>query len=232
MNKSLIVALAAAMILGACGTNGVTPIANGPGVSAELDALATRTLLTGFREIHMAVFSKMDANEDKMLDEYEAGSGMDLKDFAKADRNRNGKVSRKEFMDFATGGSLFGFLKQDKNDFMKQSREALLRAFKKLDRNADRMVNAAEMKSDALTKVGVNLRIDGLHVRVVITELDDAIFESSDKTGDAALTQAEFEDYCMTSFIKLINPKYTPTPAPGPNPDPQESPASDDSESW
>lgn len=209
MYKRLIASAAVAVLLVGCGKSANAPALPGaPALPAAVEAQATRTLLTGFKDIHLAVFTKLDVNDDGQIDEYEAGVNMDLKDFGRADKNSNGKITKSEFMDFATGGSLFGFMRQDKTKFMKTTRDVLWRAFQRLDGDKNRMLKPQELGDKALQKVGINLRIDGLHTKVSIAELDDGIFESSDKTEDGALTQAEFEDYCMTAFIRSINPKY------------------------
>lgn len=235
MYNRLIATAALAALLAGCG-KGVAPTAmpGSPTLPAAIEANATRTLLTSFKHIHLAVFTKLDANTDNQVDEYEAGAAMDLKDFARADKNRNGKLTKSEFMNYATEGSVFGFMRQDKAGFMKQTREVLWRAFQRLDADKNRLLSEKELGEKALGKVGVNLRIDGLHAKVAIAELDDAVFASSDKTGDGSLSQAEFEDYCMSAFIKGLNPAYNPGGAPAPQPDPaaggDEPPA--DAEGW
>ena len=241
MSKRIIAALAFAAILTGCGKSPVTgTLAGAPALPAAVEAQATRTLLTGFKHIHLAVFTKLDVNGDKSIDEYEAGKNIDLTDFGKADKNRNGKLTQAEFMTYATAGDLFAFIRQNKTNFMKDTRDVLWRAFQRLDVDKDRALSAKELSQKALSKVGINLRIDGLHTRVGITEVDEDIFEFSDKTKDGVLGQAEFEDYCITSFVKGINPKYNiggnPEPAPDPAPvDPGtggggEEPASGDDE--
>jgi Ca2+-binding EF-hand superfamily protein len=225
MNARLIALVASAAVLTGCGMSPSRPLFPQGVASAGAQALATKTLLDGFKHIHRAAFTKLDVNSDGRLDEYEAGSAMDLKDFGRADKNRDGKLTKTEFMNFATGGSVFGFLRQDRVSFMKATRDVLWRGFQRLDANKDRQLKAAELSDKALAKVGINLRIDGLRIRVALTDLDDAIFESSDKTGDGALTQAEFEDYCMHAFVKGINPSYQFGPAPAPNPAPPAEPA-------
>jgi hypothetical protein len=223
MSKRIIAALAFAVILSGCGKSPVTSSrAGAPALSAAVEAQATRTLLTGFKHIHMAVFTKIDVNADKSIDEYEAGKSIDLNDFTKADKNRNGKLTQAEFMNYATAGELFAFIHQNKKTFMKETRDVLWRAFLRLDADKDRALSTKELSQKALAKIGISLRIDGLRTNVGIKEIDEEVFAYSDKTKDGVLGQAEFEDYCITSFVKSINPKYNiggnPEPAPDPAP--------------
>ncbi len=236
MYKRLFASAAIAVLLAGCGKSApMSALPGAPVLPPAIEAQATRTLLTSFKHIHLAVFTKLDANTDNQVDEYEAGTAMDLKDFGRADKNRNGKLTKTEFMEYATGGKMFGFMRQDKADFMKQTRDVLWRAFQRMDGDKNRLLAPKELGEKALSKVGINLRIEGLHAKVAIAELDDAIFEASDKTADGSLSQAEFEDYCMTAFIKGLNPAYQAGGQPAPQPDPApgggEEPASD-SEGW
>jgi Ca2+-binding EF-hand superfamily protein len=202
----------------------------GPTASG-FDASATKTLVAAFKHIHNAAFTKFDANGDKAIDEYEAGPGIDLKDFQKADKNRNGKLTKTEFLAYADGDSFFGFFHQDKNKFMSATRDALYKAFQKLDSNRDRLLSTEEMNNKALKKLGIYLEIPGLHLKVTIDELDKELYTQNDRTGDKSLSQAEFEDYCMDEFIYRINPNFDPNPAPAPTPSEEPAPApADDSE--
>lgn len=229
MSKRLLTALACAAILTGCGKSPVAPVMTGaPALPPAVEAQATRTLLTGFKHIHMAVFTKIDANGDKSIDEYEAGKNINLSDFSKADKNRNGKLTQAEFMNYATAGDLFAFIRQNKVNFMKDTRDVLWRALQRLDTDKDRALSPKELSQKALSKVGINLRIDGLHTRVAVAELDEDVFEFADKTKDGLLGQAEFEDYCISSFIKSINPKYNPGGSPEPAPDPAPAPGGEE----
>lgn len=199
--------MAAAVLMSGCGMQQNSPALPAVG-AAPMGALATRTLLDSFKHVHMAVFTKMDANADKVIDEYEASPGMELRDFGKADANRNGKLTVKEFMAYATDGGLFGFMRQDKNKFMRDTRNVLARDFARLDLNRDRLLQAEELDAKAWGKLKLTLSIDGLHTRVTIADIDSELFEASDRTKDGALGQAEFEDYVMNAFIGMINPNY------------------------
>ncbi|MEB3197184.1 MAG: hypothetical protein VKP62_08270 [Candidatus Sericytochromatia bacterium] len=218
MHVRLFALAALVLTLAACGATPLKAPLSPQSLAGTFEAEATKTLLAGFKHIHMAAYARIDANANGEIDEYEAGSSIDLKDFTRADRNRNGRLSKREFMDYATGGSVFGFLRQDRVAFMKQTRDVLWRAFQRLDGDRDRQLKPAELNEKALQKVGIHLRIDGLRLRVALNELDDATFEASDKTGGGTLSQAEFEDYCITSFVKAINPNYQMGPIPAPAP--------------
>lgn len=222
-----LVALTLAALVAGCGRGGQLPVGAALAPNAAAEALATRSLLTGYKHLFMAVFTKLDANTDKFLDEYEASQHIDLRDFQKADRNKNGRLTRKEFMDYAAGGKLFGFMKQDKSSFMKAARAAMLKAFNSYDTNKDRLLDMKELSEKAMTKNPVFLTIDALHVKVKILEVMDPAFEAADKTTDSKLSIAEFEDFCMNSFVKLINPNYSMSPTPPAAP-PNEDPAAPD----
>lgn len=215
LTQTLMASLAAAALLSGCGQS-----ANMAGLAssnvAGFNAEATRTLKKAFNHIHQAAFAKFDANADKSIDEYEWGP-IDLKDFTKADKNRNGKLTKTEFMNYADG---VGFFRQDKDAFMKDTRNALGKAFTKLDANRDRMLQKEELNTKALKKLGIYLAMPGLGLKVTIDEFDAELFTASDKTGDKLLSQAEFEDYCMDEFIFRINPDYNPNPAPPAPPEP------------
>ncbi|MFN3429813.1 MAG: hypothetical protein ACK46X_07655 [Candidatus Sericytochromatia bacterium] len=221
LTQTTMATLAAAVLLAGCGQGAISP-AIPTAQTGAMQAEATKTLTKAFAHIHLAAFTKLDANSDKSIDEYEAGPSIDLKDFQKADKNRNGKLTKTEFMNYATGGSLFGFVRQDKNDFMKDTRDALAKAFGKLDSNRDRLLTKEEMTSKALKKLGIYLEIPGLHVKVTINEFDSELFAQNDRTGDKALSQAEFEDFCMDEFIYGINPNYSTEPAAPPAPPAEE----------
>ena len=208
MTQSMIATVAAAVLLAGCGQGAnVAGLANAS--SAGVNASATKTLLASFKHIYNAAFAKFDANGDKAIDEYEWGP-IDLRDFTRADKNRNGKLTRAEFMAYADGG---GFFRQDKNKFMKDTRDALNKAFNKLDANRDRMLSKEEMNNKALKKLGIYLAIPGLNMKVVIDEFDAELFASSDKTGDKLLSQAEFEDMYLEMVIASLGGEGAPAAA-------------------
>ena len=91
----------------------------------------------------------------------------------------------------------------------------------------DAYAEATSVREKAMKKLGLYLEIPGLHLKVVSDELDKDLYDANDRTGDKALSQAEFEDYCMDDFISRINPNYDPNPAPAPAP--SDAPPADDS---
>jgi hypothetical protein len=208
MKKIMLAAIMAAT-LSACGQQHTAIVAAPIGVPSQLTAKATQTLLLGHRQIYMALFQKLDANEDGYLDEYEASAAIDVKDFAKADNAKTGRLSKRQFMAYADGSSgILGFLHQTRTSFAGQAREAMLKAFTRLDKNKDRYLQQSELTEDALHKVDVNLRIDALHVNIHLDAIDDDVFSQANHTETGKLTQAEWEDYCILAFIKAVNPAY------------------------
>jgi predicted small lipoprotein YifL len=207
--KKIVLAAALAASLSACGQQHATMVAAPLAANAPITAKATQTLLNGHRQIYMALFQKLDANEDGFLDEYEASAAIDVKDFAKADNAKTGKLSKRQFMAYADGSNgVLGFLHQSRTSFASQARDAMLKAFARLDKNKDRYLQPSELTEDALHNVDVNLRIDALHVNVHLEAIDDDIFTQANHTETGKLTQAEWEDYCILAFIKAVNPNY------------------------
>jgi hypothetical protein len=211
MRRCMVTGLIALMMLTGCG---MQTVGGTERIATQVDALATDTLMSGFYQIHLAAFSRLDSNKDNVIDEYEAGASFDLRDFAKADKNRNGKLTRREFMDYATGGALFGFLKQDKVAFARQAREALRRNFVQLDANRDRLLTENELTEKALAKAAIRLSIPALRINVVIKDASEAALDQADKTKDKALSAAEFEDFCIASFLEILSPKAPAVPEP------------------
>lgn len=216
-------ALAAALMTG-CGAQAV-PGAADARVAAAAEAQATKTLKDGFKHVYGAAFQKLDANADHAIDEYEAGPFIDLRDMVKADSNKNGKLTEKEFTEFATRGGLFGLFHQNPDSFFKSHRRSMLKAFDKLDANKNHLLSPAELGDAAVTATKLSLTLPGLKTTVALTTFSEEAFKANDKTGDGNLGQAEFEDYALNSFTAAINPKYVPSqpappapPAPAPVP--------------
>lgn len=233
--STLIVTLATSTMLAGCGMNLQTGASiSSTAESVGFDALASVTLRKSFKDLHTAIFQKIDTNGDKYIDEYEAGPYFDLvKEFPKAaGKSGKTKISRTEFVNYATAG---GFLssKDTPQSFMDRMRSFLASAFSRLDKpvagsgwfgKGDGYLSADELSDKALASLGLGFAYDKLHVKVLITTFDPGDVAAADKTGDGQLSQAEFEDLYMNTVIKLVNPNYNPNPAPAPDPVPSVDP--------
>jgi len=235
--STLIAVSAGLTILSGCG------VAPGTGVSTAsgdvgFDAAATKTLKEGFKNVHLAIFSKFDTNGDKYIDEYEAGPYFSLtKEFPNADKGKsgkgNGKISKTEFLKYATAGGLLSG-RDTPNAFMQRMRSFIATAFGRLDKKApgsglfgkgDGYLSQEELADTALAKLGLGFAYDKVHIRVMIPAFDPADVTSCDKTGDGQLSQGEFEDLYMIAVAKAINPNFNPNPAPNPAPSADPGPA-------
>src|SRR5690349_7401319 len=95
-NRSRLTLAAGAMLvtlLAGCGTQGAIVPGMTAMTSQPLNAAEATTLAKAFPQIHKAVFAKLDHDGNKAIDEYEAGPNLSLKDFARADKNGNHKLS-------------------------------------------------------------------------------------------------------------------------------------------
>jgi Ca2+-binding EF-hand superfamily protein len=214
---ALAAGVAAAFMTG-CGTH-ANPTAAVRG-AAITEAQATKTLLDGFGNVYEAAFQKLDANADGNIDEYEAGPFIDLRDYQKADENKDHSLTKKEFTTYGTREGLFGWCHQTKDQFLKQQRNQLLKAFDKLDANKDHLLSPEELGAAAVTAQKLTLELPGLKTKVGLKDFNEEDFKAADHTGDALLGQAEFEDYALSGFIHQINPKFSPAPPAPPAPDP------------
>jgi Ca2+-binding EF-hand superfamily protein len=214
LTTALTAAAAVAMLAG-CGANPALPSAQARAAAAA-EAQATKTLKDGFKHVYGAAFAKCDANADGNIDEYEAGPFIDLRDFARADENKNGKLTNKEFLAWANRGWIFGLFAQDADGFFKSQRKSLLKAFDRLDADKNRVLSQQELNDGALTGAKLTLTLSGLKTKVALTTATEEAFAAADKTEDGALSQGEFEDFALDGWISLINPKYTPAPEPNP----------------
>jgi hypothetical protein len=214
---------AIALLLVACGT---TPATTGlsTGSSTGFDALATQTLREGFTNIHMAIFTKIDANGDGYIDEYEAGPYFDLVHEFPAASHHHDRISKAEFMAYATQG---GFLtpRDTPSRFVDRMRSFLATTFDRLDQKRTRLLTPDELSDKALVKLGLGFAYPRLHVSVSIDTLDPADIKAADHTGDGLLSQAEFEDLYINEVVKAINPNYHPDPSPAPSSKPSPKPS-------
>lgn len=187
-------------MLAGCGATGMAP-----GVtrsSAAVEAEATKTLTKAFKEIHKAVFGKLDADSNKSIDEYEAGPNLTLGDFKKADKNRNHKVTYSEFYNYART-SLF-FFKESPEQFASRFRRDLGTVFKRLDSNKDGLLVKNEVSAADLKKLRLTFEYPRLNIRVNIKKFSPEAFGAADKTTDTKLSPAEFEDLYIAMVVEAL----------------------------
>lgn len=216
MATRLTLALTAAVsaaILAGCGAAPTTSTAQ-LRAAAAAEAQAAKTLKDGFKHVYGAAFSKLDANSDNAIDEYEAGPFIDLRDFVRADENKNGKLTSKEFLGWANRGWIFGLFAQDADGFFKSQRRSMLKSFAKLDADKNMLLSPAELNDGALSGAKLTLALGGLKTSVTLAATTEETFAAADKTKDGSLSQGEFEDFVLNSWVGLINPKYQPQPEP------------------
>lgn len=193
---------------------GVTPTGSAQLRNAQgLKAQSSTGLLEGFNQVYQAAFLKADANRDQQVDEFEAGPYIDVRDFRRADADRSGKLSEKEFLTWATRGGLFGLFHQDAKSFARTYRNALLKSFKRLDTDKNQLLTPAEMNDGSLEGAQIALHLKGIKTSVRITTVDEATFRAADKTGDGFLSQGEFEDFAVAGWVALIQKPAQPAPS-------------------
>ena len=206
-------AVAVAAVLAGCGAAPNLASAQAR-AAAQAEAQATKTLKDGFKHVYAAAFTKLDANTDSAIDEYEAGPFIDLRDFARADDNKNGKLTNKEFQAWANRGWIFGLFAQDADGFFKSQRRSMLKSFAKLDADKNMLLSPAELNDGALSGAKLTLSLNGLKTSVTLAATTEETFAAADKTKDGSLSQGEFEDFVLNGWVGLINPKYQPQPEP------------------
>ncbi|MGE5708167.1 MAG: hypothetical protein ACM3YO_07520 [Bacteroidota bacterium] len=228
MKKLLAACLAFSCItLAGCGTTASAPTLS---KSTETDSAdATHTLKKSFRALHKAIFAKIDANSDKYIDEYEAGQYISLKDITNMDKNHDGKISYRTFMEYATKTTFLGFIPWGNDTdikFMKRIRDQLAWVFKKLDTNNSWLLEEKEMTKTALKKMALGFSYDNLRIKLDLDFFTPDEIKAADKTGDGNLSQAEFEDLYMNKVIALLNPQnVNPEPTPAPSVAPSVAPS-------
>ncbi|MEB3283892.1 MAG: hypothetical protein VKN33_01215 [Candidatus Sericytochromatia bacterium] len=208
--KVFAVLAAVAVSVAGCGTAGMPTTQVRPTEVGRAQSLTG--LLEGFNQVHHAAFTKADANRDQQVDEFEAGPFIDVRDFRRADADRNGRLSEKEFMGWATRGGVLGLFNQDAKSFARAYRTSLLRAFKRLDTDRNQLLTPAEMNDGALDSANVALNIKGIKTYVRVSTLDEGAFRNADKTGDGFLSQGEFEDFAIAGWVALILAPLQPAP--------------------
>lgn len=233
---TLIAATMAATMLAGCGLGATSVGLQGSQAAVGFDAAASKTLRQSFKDLHTAIFTRIDTNGDNFIDEYEAGPFFSLtREFPAADKGKNGKgngkISRTEFVRYATAG---GFLTGSDNPerFLGRMRNFLATAFNRLDQKqggyfgkGDGYLTSQELSSKALRALGLGFSYEKLHVTVRIDEVEDADFAAADVTGDGKLSQGEWEDLYMKLVIRAINPNAGSTPPAPADPNPAPAPA-------
>ncbi|MEB3198870.1 MAG: hypothetical protein VKP62_16890 [Candidatus Sericytochromatia bacterium] len=179
------------------------PVVSVPG---SLGVRSEAGLAEGFNKVYAAAFAKADANADLMIDEFEAGPFIDVRDYQRADDDRNGKLSEREFRTWASRGGVFGLFHQNVGDFVRIYRRSLLKAFEHLDTDKNALLSPSESNDAALQRANLTLTLKGIRTAVRITAIDAATFQAADKTQDGQLSQAEFEDLAIAAWVTLINP--------------------------
>ena len=206
-------------ILAGCGAQ---PTATGLArTNAAVEAEATKTLTKAFKRIHQGVFANLDKDGNKAIDEYEAGPNLSMGDFKKADRNGNHKLTYTEFYNYART-SLF-FFKETPEQFASRFRKDLGTVFAKLDTNKDRVLVKNELSTRDMQKLRLTFEYPRLNIRVKIAKVSPEVFGAADKTGDAKLGQAEFEDL----YIEMVVEALGGTPGGGEPAPPADAPPAD-----
>ena len=214
-------ALALVGVLAGCGGVQIAPIA-AVAPTSTVSTKSTNGLKAAWDQIHKQIFTNLDANKDGKVDEYEAGTTSDLASFRKDDLNYDEVVDYNEFMKFATkGGFLQGSDTVDK--FVGRVRDDLGASFKKLDTmpkrgwfdKGDGLLEMAELTSKTLKGASLGFYYPSLKISFAIAGVTEDQFKAADKTGDAKLGPAEFEDL----YVSLVLAGLAPTPpAPPTNP--------------
>jgi Ca2+-binding EF-hand superfamily protein len=218
---------AAALVLASlagCGTTGT----QAP-VSARVDAgsvtSSTSGLKKAFTRIHQAMFTNMDTDKNGWLDEYEVGKHMSMSDFRKADKSTGwgsgDRLSRTEFVNWAT--NTFLWFHDTPDSFANRFRQDLGKVFNRLDENDDGLLVKNELSNRDMAKLRLTFDYDKLNIHVSIKKVPADAFAAADKTGDASLSQAEFEDMYLETVVSALGGD-APAPAPAPQPAPSEAP--------
>jgi hypothetical protein len=215
--------VAASLLLAGCGKSAVmAPVAAEavPAFSDGMETEATSTLMQGFAKIHQAIFTKLDKDGNKAIDEYEAGPNLSMGDFRAADKNHNNKLTYAEFKKYAI--TTMFFLKDNPTAFTSRFRRELGDVFKRLDTNHDGVLIKNETSLRDLDRLKLTFEYPRLNIKVKINKIDQATFAAADKTGDSVLGPAEFEDLYIGMVLLALG--GAPAPAPNPPAPPAEDP--------
>jgi hypothetical protein len=213
-----------AATLAGCGTTGTMVPGMAAATAGDVEAMQSTVLKKAFERIHQAVFHKLDVDQNKAIDEYEAGPQLSLKDFDRADKSHNHKLTYSEFKSYAVT-NLFLF-KDTPQSFLNRFRSDLAKVFSRLDSNRDGLLVKSEVSNRDLQKLRLTFEYPRLNISVKIQEAGDT-FAASDKTGDGKLGQAEFEDMYIELVVLALGGDGGAPPAPPAPPEPQPEPTAD-----
>lgn len=227
--------------LAGCGTTGMAPV-GATVTQQQAEAAGAQTLKKALKRIHDTVFLGLDIDGNNKIDEYEAGTNLSLKDFARADKNKNHYLTKSEFVKYAVT-ELF-FFRDTPQTFYSRFRGDLMKVFARLDSNRDRQLVKSEVSNTDLRKLRLTFEYGRLGIKAPIQKCSPEAFAAADKTGDGKLGQAEFEDLYIELVIEALGGKadepnfdpvdpgwVDPPPAVDPGADPG-APAEDPSWEW
>lgn len=166
-------------------------------------------LQDGYFKIHQAIFAKKDINQDGALSEAEAAPNFDLRDFRRADTDRNGALSYAEFEKFARLDILSIGLDSPER-FAKRTRDKLRDDFWHLDRDEDGMLSLKDLNPDKLQKRRMRFVYPSIKFEVAITRINPEDFAQADETKDGWLVESEFENLYVYAVLRAINDAPVP----------------------
>lgn len=210
-------------VLAGCGTTGAMTAPDAR-LGASVQAAEAAVLKKALERIHRAVFAKLDLDANKKIDEYEAGPNLTLKDFKAADKNKNHNLTYSEFKKYAVT-ELF-FFKDSPEQFQKRFRRDLGTVFRRLDENRDGQLVKNEVSNTDLKKLRLTFEYPRLGIKVPVQKCTPEAFAAADRTGDAKLGEAEFEDFYIEAVVAALGGDGGATP-PAPQPDPGTEPGTD-----
>lgn len=161
-------------------------------------------LQEGFGKIHEAIFAKKDLNKDGGLTEAEAAPNLDLREFRRADGDRNGVLSYAEFEKWARLDVLAIGLDSPER-FAKRTRDKLRDDFFHLDRDEDGLLSLKDLNPDKLQKRRFRFVYPSIRFEVAIGRIAPEDFAAADETKDNWLVESEFENLYVMAVLRAIN---------------------------
>lgn len=166
-------------------------------------------LQDGFFKIHQAIFAKKDINQDQALSEAEAAPNFDLREFRRADTDRNGVLAYAEFEKYARLDILSIGLDSPER-FAKRTRDKLRDDFWHLDRDEDGMLSLKDLNPDKLQKRKFRFVYPSIRFQVAVTRIAAEDFQAADETKDGWLVESEFENLYVYAVLRSIADAPTP----------------------